>query len=195
MAWNQNVELFGHEVTLFGWGKTVSIQIDSHDIYVIGKDMHKVFKWLNENGRELGLVEFWREAHYDKEYFDRDELRIIYDSKFSSDEDRRTALNALNGIREPKPEQPQRQKCVNHGHVYLIRSGNTYKIGKAKNVDFRVTSISPVLPYPVELIHSIELDGYDTLESELHQRFAGKRLNGEWFSLDDADVEYIKGIT
>lgn len=85
-------------------------------------------------------------------------------------------------------------KKYKHGFVYLIKSGETYKIGKAKRIDDRMSSISPVLPHPIELIHSIERDEYDALELELHERFADKRLNGEWFALTEQDIEAIKAI-
>jgi hypothetical protein len=32
------------------------------------------------------------------------------------------------------------------------------------------------------------------LEAELHDRYAHKHLNGEWFALDDLDVLTIKAL-
>jgi hypothetical protein len=32
------------------------------------------------------------------------------------------------------------------------------------------------------------------LEKYLHEKFSGKRVNGEWFALDPDDVDYMKGL-
>jgi len=45
-----------------------------------------------------------------------------------------------------------------------------------------------------ELICTIATEDMHGLESRLHKRFADKRANGEWFLLDEADVEYIRGL-
>jgi Meiotically up-regulated gene 113 len=52
--------------------------------------------------------------------------------------------------------------------------------------------ISPRMPHEVTLIHSIETDDMVGLEALLHERYADKRMNGEWFALSDEDVNEIK---
>lgn len=50
------------------------------------------------------------------------------------------------------------------------------------------------LPFEVEFECLIKtLDMYST-EKELHEKFASKHVNGEWFNLDDNDVQYIKSL-
>jgi hypothetical protein len=78
------------------------------------------------------------------------------------------------------------------GYIYLLRSGDAYKIGRARSVDDRVKQISPVMPYPVEILHTIPSNNVVRAERELHQQFAPKRLKGEWFNLDERDVRLLQ---
>jgi hypothetical protein len=72
--------------------------------------------------------------------------------------------------------------------VYLLMAGPYYKIGKTKDLGLRVNQIRLQLPYPVEVLHSIETDDSSGIENYWHKRFASKRANGEWFLLTDDDV-------
>ena len=78
------------------------------------------------------------------------------------------------------------------GIVYLIKSGPNYKIGRTTNLKQRIGNIKLQLPDPVETIHTIKTNDEVKLESYWHERFAGKRKNGEWFSLSDEDVAEFK---
>ena len=83
-----------------------------------------------------------------------------------------------------------------YGYIYLIQSiaSKEYKIGKATSVSARVKSISNTHPQGVELLHSVRSDDYSQLEAFLHRTFAKSRLNGEWFSLNEKDIDFIKSI-
>jgi hypothetical protein len=79
------------------------------------------------------------------------------------------------------------------GYVYLIKSyDDFYKIGQATNPKARVLSFQ--LPYKPKLIHTIPVSDMDWSERYLHRRFAGKRVDGEWFALDSQDVAYIRSL-
>lgn len=97
---------------------------------------------------------------------------------------------------QPQPE-PQPEPKPN-GYVYLLRGEGVYKIGRAKRVDKRVTQFSPKLPFDAKVIHTIPCYGstyaMHQAETRLHTKFAGKRKRGEWFTLTDGDVEYIKTL-
>lgn len=81
------------------------------------------------------------------------------------------------------------------GYVYLLRSASGYwKIGKTVNPADRIKTFSVKLPFEVEYEHLISCEDYSRAETELHARFAPKRVNGEWFCLDEADVAWIKAI-
>lgn len=81
------------------------------------------------------------------------------------------------------------------GYVYLLGGGGYYKIGRSRNVSRRMRQLEIQLPWPVEVLHTIPCEDHHASEKALHERFAGKRANGEWFALDDEDVEWIKGVT
>lgn len=80
------------------------------------------------------------------------------------------------------------------GYVYILEGGPYYKIGRTNNVDRRIGEISPKLPFKTRLVCTIATEDMYTLEAELHERFADKRTNGEWFELEPEDVEYIGGL-
>ncbi len=86
--------------------------------------------------------------------------------------------------------------ATNHdkaGFVYLIRSvSGHYKIGCTKDPDHRLQLFSVKLPFEIEFIHIIATTNMFELERELHLKFHNKRINGEWFMLDEMEVEKIK---
>lgn len=85
---------------------------------------------------------------------------------------------------QPAQEVPQSYP----GRVYLIRSGDLYKIGKTDNPTRRYNEVQLVVPGKIEEIHVLETDDPTGIETYWHRRFASKRRAGEWFELNDADV-------
>jgi hypothetical protein len=71
--------------------------------------------------------------------------------------------------------------------TYLIKSGENYKIGKTKNLKSRL-SVYKTHNIQTELILFIETD----CEYYLHNKFKDKHISGEWFSLNEADINSIK---
>lgn len=81
------------------------------------------------------------------------------------------------------------------GYVYLIQSPTGhYKIGKSKTPEIRHKEIGLLLPFEIKLVHTIKCEGYSQAEKLLHQRYASKRTNGEWFNLSVDDVSSILAI-
>ena len=74
-------------------------------------------------------------------------------------------------------------------YLMLNNRNGYYKIGKSVNPKFREKTLQSEEP-EVELIHVI----YKDVESRLHTMFAGKRLRGEWFALDENEVNSEKLI-
>lgn len=90
--------------------------------------------------------------------------------------------------------EQDKQKPLNKGFVYIIREDYTgrYKIGKTKKLDARLKLFNVDLPFEVELVHSIHTQNCDETERLLHEHFAHKRVNGEWFDLTEEDIAWIK---
>jgi hypothetical protein len=86
-------------------------------------------------------------------------------------------------IRNGRPQHPEHP-----GVVYLIRSGEHYKIGMSRRWSRRRQDFGLRLPHPVEVIETIETNSPRALERYWHEAFAAKRVNGEWFSLTADDV-------
>jgi hypothetical protein len=74
------------------------------------------------------------------------------------------------------------------GYVYLVQSGQHFKIGITGNIKQRVISLETVVPEGVKLLAHCHTINHVALEKQLHDRYAKKRLNGEWFELAPEDV-------
>jgi hypothetical protein len=87
-------------------------------------------------------------------------------------------------------------KPAKPGYVYLAKSETGHhKIGISIKPKARIKMFDTKMPVAVELIHTILADDPRLAENILHTHFSGKRHNGEWFNLDEHDVEYIKNCT
>ena len=101
-----------------------------------------------------------------------------------------TQNNAALGDLSPAPQSLN----PTPGYVYLIWSQYGYKIGKAVNVKSRTKLFEVKLPFPIRVEHYAFFEDYTQAERTLHKHFHDKRLEGEWFSLAEADVALIKSL-
>lgn len=78
------------------------------------------------------------------------------------------------------------------GQVYMLRHGNEFKIGRSIDATRRYKGIRVQMPLDTHEVHVIETDDTVGIEAYWHNRFANKRLNGEWFRLSAQDVKAFK---
>lgn len=78
------------------------------------------------------------------------------------------------------------------GYVYFLSSSHGYKIGKTNKIDRRISEFNIQLPFEFKLHSYIKSVDYELIETELHNLMEGKRLNGEWFELDQSDFNEIE---
>ena len=82
--------------------------------------------------------------------------------------------------------------AANAGHIYVIRSPYGYKIGKTRTLRDRTRLFAVKLPFPIEVVMTGWFDDYSAAERQFHQQFASKRLEGEWFDLNDRDLNELR---
>lgn len=81
------------------------------------------------------------------------------------------------------------------GYVYLIRHATEpglYKIGKTNNPSNRLKTFNVKLPFEVDYEILIQTDNMTRVEKEWHDHFSHRRINGEWFALDEQDVKWMR---
>lgn len=82
------------------------------------------------------------------------------------------------------------------GYIYLLSSSVGYfKIGRALDIKTRMKSHERDYPVKLKLVHSIAVKYMIQCESFLLRLYRDKKMQGEWFELDDEDVDWIKSLT
>jgi hypothetical protein len=93
----------------------------------------------------------------------------------------------------PKKEPEQRP-----GYIYLAHdtATNAYKIGYSQDPVKRVKGLNVSTPnLSIELIHHFPADEMAHAEAKLHKAFSEQRIGGEWFTLDQNQIDWIKSTT
>lgn len=87
------------------------------------------------------------------------------------------------------------QTTEDTGVVYIISDtyGN-YKIGYAKSFYLRWRDYQTIFPYGPEVINLIKTDKMRWLEKTLHKKYQSKKIRGEWFKLNNDDIEYLTNL-
>lgn len=92
-----------------------------------------------------------------------------------------------------KSEENEKKYVIknNNGYIYIIKE-RYYKIGRTKRFPERPFQVQTELPHKSEIIYYCEVNNYNDVEKQLHKRFKTKKMNGEWFNLDEKDIENLK---
>jgi hypothetical protein len=79
------------------------------------------------------------------------------------------------------------------GYIYCLsdQQGH-YKLGRTKQLQTRLRALGTQPPFKIQLLFTHYVFNAPRYEKLLHQHFAKKRMNGEWFALDDSDIELIR---
>lgn len=95
----------------------------------------------------------------------------------------------------PTPEQIDLySNQSNKGYIYLLEEpiNHWYKIGMSRDTNKRIKGLR--LPFKVTMLHSFPSDDVAQVEQYLHEKFADKRLHGEWFALTPEDVNWLCSV-
>lgn len=90
------------------------------------------------------------------------------------------------------------KKPAQRGYIYLLRAvvpDNYYKIGLSIDPVKRIESMGVLLPFPIKPLHQFPTNHRFRAEKQLHDKYANKRVNGEWFALSEQDVKDICAIS
>lgn len=94
-----------------------------------------------------------------------------------------------------KREHKTLAQVMGMGYVYLIRSGERYKIGVSRNPRQRQQTLARQSPFPLEHVHEVQSLRYREIEAELHRVFSMERVHGEWFDfLEDEIPDVIRAM-
>lgn len=83
------------------------------------------------------------------------------------------------------------QLLLNEGFVYLIRMGEFFKIGIAKDVHKRISAMRVNTPHSVELLKHWRCRNPRDFEKHMHLRFREFKVQGEWFRLPKDVVAFL----
>lgn len=158
----------------------------------------KIEEWCRKNYRAHYAADIFGHLGYnfDSQFMDIEDLYLIAEV-FKGEHIAARAIaekERINrGERHWSAKQSVRRKVS--GHVYLVEGANgVYKIGKTSQLHARMNFFEIKLPFDVNLICAIPSEDITTLEKQLHDKYANKRIRGEWFELTEQDVEDIKQL-
>ena len=81
--------------------------------------------------------------------------------------------------------------CAGYVYGVFIEAGGErfYKVGMAKQPDVRAAAHQTSLPFEARIAIAYFVPNMRQEERQLHAMFQPKLVRGEWFRLDDADLD------
>lgn len=106
-------------------------------------------------------------------------------------EQRRSDLEERRHYRELRAGDVAHARGASPGFVYFIDDGRgAIKIGWAKDPSVRLAQLQTGSPVRLRLLGIVP--GVKSLERDVHRRFGGLRLHGEWFKQSPSLLEFIE---
>jgi hypothetical protein len=105
----------------------------------------------------------------------------------------KTTAKPIEEKRPPMPRYtpPLRIKPKLQMNIYLFQYAGYFKIGITKDVAMRQRKIQAYIPEELIIVHSTPCENARAVELSLHERYAHRRVRGEWFKLDFCEVQEI----
>ena len=74
--------------------------------------------------------------------------------------------------------------------VYLIGDNEgRYKIGCTKDPKTRLKQLQTANAAGLKIVHAVDVNNNFKVEHVMHRRYAHKNISGEWFVLDEQEVQ------
>lgn len=136
---------------------------------------------------DYGLNELWQELFEDMELRDHASMasRPTGQRKTRNSGIPPERLNPIEVIGEPSTG-------IKAGVVYVLKSAYGYKVGRTRNVPARMRAFGVHLPIVYTIPVCVWFDDCHVAERHYHEMFGSKRINGEWFDLNESDIKAIK---
>lgn len=93
---------------------------------------------------------------------------------------------------EPMEVVGEATAAARGGWVYVLNSAFGQKIGRPRSMPDRMKTFAVRLPFLYTIPLCAWFDDHIDAESRYHRLFENKRLNGEWFLLDEDDVDLVR---
>lgn len=112
-----------------------------------------------------------------------------------------TGLEKLPSLEKPKPEEKRgiiikfgsTEVNVSEDMVYILKAENGFtKIGISSGLDVRLSGLYTMIPLELHLVAVVITKDAEKRERELHEMFKEKRFKGEWFTLDESDMQRLE---
>lgn len=150
------------------------------DSYISGSG-EDGFEFPQEVQKEYNLTKGGGQFYTDRqELIDAGFLDIVFNGKGS----RQPNIYALSTRWKNQNIKTDGDGC---GYLYVVEVDGNYKIGISKNPKQRLGEYTKYAKEPKQIIIK-KCYNYRKIEEQLHERYAEKRIRGEWFCLAKQDI-------
>lgn len=143
-------------------------------------DAKKLYKSLNIKKKFNNWIQ--KEIINDKFFFEYEDYIVVSDSYKISPEvvDIITTKENLS------------KAFAKKSGIYILYSCGYYKIGITTNINKRISDLQTGNPFLIQLVFFKIVNDASDLESELHKKYKNKNVLGEWFWLNNEDIQDIR---